>query len=270
MTKYIDAELLRKEIERLKDEYTDIAIDSQRGWVNANSVIDDLEQLQSQIDSLQQEQQEKSKKDCNDCPHCVDRKDQYGWHFRGCFGGPYKGKFIAEIDECPLKQEQPEVDLEKEYQEFCNDHPFPWSSQYVNREYIDELCLSVARHFYNLGCRRTAEKADEIEYNRQRSEEDTPNDLEEAARKSAIAPFNLDIDEEHLDEYPYLPIAEQKFIEGAKWQKEQMMKEAVEGYVNYYEDSGGILMAEAQVGCPYHNGDKVRIIIIKEEKNGTE
>lgn len=48
--------------------------------------------------------------------------------------------------------------------------------------------------------------------------------------------------------------------------KEQMMKEAVEGYVNYYEDSGGILMAEAQVGCPYHNGDRVRIIIVKEEK----
>lgn len=58
MSKYIDADLLRKEIERLKNEYTDIAIDSQRGWVNANSVIDDLEQLQSQIDSLQQEQQE--------------------------------------------------------------------------------------------------------------------------------------------------------------------------------------------------------------------
>ena len=56
--KYIDAEKLISEIERLKDEYTDIAIDSQRGWVNANSVIDDLEQLQSQIDSLQQEQQE--------------------------------------------------------------------------------------------------------------------------------------------------------------------------------------------------------------------
>lgn len=50
-----------------------------------------------------------------------------------------------------LQQEQPEVDLEKEYQEFCKDNPFPWSSQYVNREYIDELCLSVARHFYKLG-----------------------------------------------------------------------------------------------------------------------
>ena len=56
--KYIDADLLRKEIERLKDEYTDIAIDSSRGWVNANYVIEDLEQLQLQIYSLQQEQPE--------------------------------------------------------------------------------------------------------------------------------------------------------------------------------------------------------------------
>ena len=55
MAKYIDAELLKKEIKRLKDEYTDIVIDNQRGWVNANFVIDDLEQLQSQINSLQQE-----------------------------------------------------------------------------------------------------------------------------------------------------------------------------------------------------------------------
>ena len=52
----------------------------------------------------------------------------------------------------------------------------------------------------------------------------------------------------------------------ANWQKEQMLKDAVEGYVNYYEDSGGILMAEAQVGCPYHNGDKVRIVVLKEEE----
>ena len=57
--KYIDADLLRKEIERLKDEYTDIAIDSSRGWVNANYVIEDLEQLQLQIYSLQQEQPNK-------------------------------------------------------------------------------------------------------------------------------------------------------------------------------------------------------------------
>lgn len=57
MAKYIDADLLRKEIKRLKDEYTDIAIDSQKGWVNANFIIDDLEQLQLKIDFLQQEQE---------------------------------------------------------------------------------------------------------------------------------------------------------------------------------------------------------------------
>ena len=54
--------------------------------------------------------------------------------------------------------------------------------------------------------------------------------------------------------------------DGMEEQKDQMMKDAVEGYVNYYEDSGGILMAEAQVGCPYHNGDKVRIVILKAEE----
>ena len=41
--------------------------------------------------------------------------------------------------------------------------------------------MRLARHFYELGCRRTAEKFDEIEYNRQREEERVPNDLEEAA-----------------------------------------------------------------------------------------
>lgn len=56
--------------------------------------------------------------------------------------------------------------------------------------------------------------------------------------------------------------------EGRRLERQDMLKDAVEGYVNYYEDSGGILMAEAQVGCPYHNGDKVKIVIIpiKEDK----
>lgn len=56
MIKYIDIDKLKAEIERLKDEYTDIAIDSHYGTVNANSVVDDLEQLLSLITSLQQEQ----------------------------------------------------------------------------------------------------------------------------------------------------------------------------------------------------------------------
>lgn len=47
------------------------------------------------------------------------------------------------------RQSKPKVSegLEEEYQQFCKDYPFPWSSQFVNREYIDELCLGVAHHF---------------------------------------------------------------------------------------------------------------------------
>ena len=99
--KYIDADKLKEYIQAslaaisFNDDY-------QKGYEACGMSV-----LKS-IKSLQQEQP-KQKKNCNDCPHCVDRKDQYGWHFKGCFGGPYKGKFIAEIDECPLEQEQPEV-----------------------------------------------------------------------------------------------------------------------------------------------------------------
>ena len=96
-------------------------------------------------------------------------------------------------------------------------------------------------------------------------DEQISDDLEGAARLYAIPHYMKDIDMHYIEEYPYDPGLEVAFKAGAEWQKEQMMKEAVEGYVNYYEDSGGILMAEAQVGCPYHNGDKVKIIIVKEE-----
>lgn len=89
-------------------------------------------------DFVEQEQQEKStKKNCNNCPHCIDRKDQIGWHFRGCFGGQYKGKPIAEIEECPLQQERPEVDLEKEIDKWLDAEP--------------RTVRDTARHFYELG-----------------------------------------------------------------------------------------------------------------------
>lgn len=113
--------------------------------------------------------------------------------------------------------------------------------------------------------------------------------LEEAALENSYAryplsmattPSNLEINAKRVG-------YNEGFIAGAHWQKlqmpmpedtvifqkgieegkRQMMKDAVEGYVNYYEDGSGKLMAEAQVGCPYHSGDKVKIVIIpnKEE-----
>jgi len=51
-----------------------------------------------------------------------------------------------------------------------------------------------------------------------------PDNLLLAARKASIAMRNYD--DRYLDEYPYHPIAEQKFIEGAQWQKEHLWKSA--------------------------------------------
>lgn len=59
------------------------------------------------------------------------------------------------------------------------------------------------------------------------------------------------------------------FIAGAEWQKEQMMKDAVEADVNTYElTPGGSAYVEFVVDMPvarFKFNDKVRIIIVKEE-----
>lgn len=91
------------------------------------------------------------------------------------------------------------------------------------------------------------------------------DDLEEAADEYAGVNYDCETEADAF----YHHIETESFKAGAEWQKTQMMKEAVEGYVNYYEDSGGILMAEAQVGCPYHIGDKVKIIILKDDNERT-
>ena len=124
----------------------------------------------------------------------------------------------------------------------------------------------------------------------EQEEKKLPDELEEAAKEYATKWHKRPDGSEWKSIFPKAAIRD--FIAGAEWRyqkdrgefaklkakewsdgynegivrgKEKMMEEAVEGYVNYYEDSGGILMAEAQVGCPYHNGDKVKIIVIKEE-----
>ena len=138
------------------------------------------------------------------------------------------------------------------------------------------LIAIVARHFYELGCRRTAEKADEIEYNRQRAEESVPTDLEEAANKFAV----------FYDQGTCDGIAQDCFIAGAKWMKEQdekeqadlftivaldaaqrareqMMKEAISG--NAYPNDGEIWVDLARYGYKFKEGEPCRIIIVKED-----
>ena len=118
-----------------------------------------------------------------------------------------------------------------------------------------------------------------------------PNNLLLAARKASIDMCN--IDDKYLDEYPYNPIAEQKFIEGSQWQKEQdqstielaedhamfagmekmkeqMMERAVE--VTVHIDAGGypytpeIELYDYDKDVPLaKEGDKYKVVLIKED-----
>lgn len=93
-----------------------------------------------------------------------------------------------------------------------------------------------------------------------KSEESVPKDLEEAADEylqKVKAWFLRTL--EH-------PTAKDAFKAGAEWDREQMMKEAVEADVNIYRDLvAGKSWAEFVVEMPTNNlGDKVRVIIVKE------
>lgn len=96
---------IRAEIERLYDEANNY--DDSRHY---------LGEPLSFLDTLQ-EPAKRRNKDCNDCKYNHLIRDQIGWQFRGCSGGDYKGKPIAEIELCPLKVaalQEPVVDFEKE------------------------------------------------------------------------------------------------------------------------------------------------------------
>ena len=75
---------------------------------------------------------------------------------------------LAFLDYLP---EQPEVDLERDAVQFCFDKGLnitPYQAK------------TIASHYYELGCRRTAEMYDDIEYEKQRAEETKlSEDLEE-------------------------------------------------------------------------------------------
>ena len=86
-------------------------------------------------------------------------------------------------------------------------------------------------------------------------EEPIPEDLEEAA-------------EEYIKKGKYLPegfVVRPAFIAGAKWQKEQMLKDAVEHYV--VSEIGGRRIGPAIVHFDknFIIGDKVRVIVLKKE-----
>ncbi len=202
---------------------------------------------------------------------------------RGTWDGVDVDKYMDEVR--GREPEKPMV-LEGEIKRFVAEYGYERSEDIL-------LIAIVARHFYDLGCRRTAEKADEIEYNRQRAEEDTPKDLEEAAEKYAYEGMP-----DEMKSY-VKPVGDEvikNFIAGAKWQAEQDDKELSEKIASAYQlglaDKEKQMMKEAihyvvqddldSHGASYNIpfirlgtvalkpkgigvGDKVRIIIVKED-----
>ena len=134
--------------------------------------------------------------------------------------------------------------------------------------YAQEDLEDIARHFAKWG----AEHRGCLEI---------PNDLEEAAEISfdearALTEDYLNFLAKGLKENHPRPIgphwfckyAKNRFIAGAKWQKEQMMREAVEAKIYGYDDGSFELIAswlDIPNNSIYKDGDKVKIIIVKEE-----
>ena len=151
MTKYIDAEKLTESINGLMLQ----ASQAERLHLLTKEqevcIISQLSRVLSFIDSLQQEQ--------SDFPTTDEQiKEFLATHPKVEVPNKYKTP-----DWLWKKQEQPKVDLEKEIR------------RYLHEECSgdDEPTVSeIARHFCEFGLRKAAEMYDEIEYNKQRAEEE--------------------------------------------------------------------------------------------------
>jgi len=280
-------ETIRAEIERLKKEIYPVKVGEQRvnrGPTSMESAaLGALNTLMSRISTLQEQPVRPS---VEDAMKELDEKIA-----KVKKAGSWKNPEL--LDE--MRYEQPVCDgFEGEFAKFSNDvdaeHPFPIC--------VDEF-KDFARHFYELGCRRTAEKYDEIEYKRQRADvcegvdceiqkyisdrwkidginpitpvylyDFTLDELKECARH--FAQWQKEKDEEIINAVGDIPgDIEKAYHNGRKDMREQMMKEAVEGDVDEktfgYKAIRPNLKQLDTILETLSKGDKVKLIIIKED-----
>ncbi len=179
-----------------------------------------------------------------------------------------------------LKIKSEAVNLEKEIERYLLGN-----ADFLIKEGSKNVVQAIAHYFYDLGCRRTAEKYDELEYNRQRAEESVPADLEEAAWEYApdLPSYNIG--------GGYLPPQSRNdlrtaFKDGAEWQKEQDEKEQADLFTIVALDAAQMAKEQMMKGaveglfqntpfpticlddCKDYNfkdNQRVRIIIVKED-----
>ena len=108
--------------------------------------------------------------------------DEYLSQVRGEVHNPIFDECVANVDQKVRKEVRENIDFEQAlYDHFGQVKDFT-------------LGMRIGKYFYELGCRRTAEKYDEIEYNRQREEEKPMQEgLEEEIAGMYQALFGTDV-----------------------------------------------------------------------------
>lgn len=95
-------------------------------------------------------------------------------------------------------------------------------------------------------------------------EKPIPSNIEEAAKEYAKTTFKKPYSDNPDEEVTIVePDKYAGFIAGAKWDREQMMSKAVEGIAR--PDDCEIWVNLVGYGYKFNDGDKVRIIIVKED-----
>ena len=155
-----------------------------------------------------------------------------------------------------LQQEPQEVDLEKEIEKYYYDNFAFISSAHTPTK---DIVSDIATHFYERGQKNAANKYDEIEYNRQRAEDESlGKTLDEAANKYADG------------ENPTCLCGEcliKTFIAGAKWMAGQGVSWEDEmtyydGFLLYGKDERAFTMEGN-----FNEGDEVIVQIRKKEES---
>ena len=145
-------------------------------------------------------------------------------------------------------------------QEWSEDDKNMWThlNGYLNGFSCSENAIKqMADWFYelpnrfNLQPKQEWSKEDE---NKMKGSSEIPNDIEDAAE-----------DFGKRQGLELRPFANKFFIAGAKWDREQMMKEAVEGEIAK-DNRGNNVLRVGLLNNGFEIGDKVRIIIINQDK----
>ena len=248
MAKYIDVDRLKAKLDEYYREYQSKYMETRTPYTQG--LIDALDLAEQVIDSLQQEQPEV---DLDEETIRIEFHTIADKCFNEGIEGWEREKLIARHFYNIGQRSRPKISDSSLEEEIAGMYQSLFGTDVINRKemiYLDTF-EAIARHFAQWGAEHLAD-----------ARKTWPKDLEEAARKTYP---NKEGDLCSL----HSALQRAAFIAGAKWQKEQMMKEAISCKVFWHDGPLLDYTQEQQdnvlerIGA--NLGDKVRIIIVKED-----